>query len=268
MKKISVIVITVLILAVLGLLAYQGLVTKDLEAKNVIRALLILAGLVLTMLKSGRRHRVGNKKTLYEKAYPEYIQSVFSTDKKLEKLFFRAVDDYNQNKPSAGEKKLEALRIECHSTTDLYAVTVFTALCLDDMGLPDKAITEYRNALRIRPHSTLASNMGLCLDRLGQTDEAIDAYEQAIALDKNNATPLNNLGALYFRDGEYEGALEYAEQAISVDPRMPQALSLAAICCALLGQHEAYEDYYRRAVSAGYDGSKIKNTIRSLQTDL
>ncbi len=120
--------VAVSILASFGLLAYQGLVAKDLEEKNVIRALLILAGLVLALLKTGRCPRVTNKKAVYEKAYPEYIQNVFSADKKLETLFFRAVDDYNQNNPSAGVKKLEALRKECHSTMDLYAVTVFTAL--------------------------------------------------------------------------------------------------------------------------------------------
>ncbi len=265
MKIVSIIVVLLLILAVLGLLAYQGLVTKELEAGNTLRALVILAGLVMTLFKIGKPRKVSNKKALYEKAYPEYIQNVFSMDKKQEKLFFDAVDDFNHNKPAAAVKKLDALRKDCQRSSDLYAVTVFTALCLDNMKLYEKAIGQYYSALQIRPNSTLASNMGLCHDRLGHIQQAVNAYQQAITLDQKNATAMNNLGSLYFRNGAYESALGYAEAAVEANPRMPQALSLAAMCCALLDHHEEYESYYRRAVSAGYDGATIKNAIRALQ---
>ena len=63
-------------------------------------------------------------------------------------------------------------------------------------------------------------------------------------------------------------ALDYAEQAIEIDPKMPQPLATAAICCALLDERDDYEHYYRQAVSAGYDGQKIKNAIRSLDPAL
>ncbi len=265
MKVFSVIIVVLLMLAVVGLLAYQGLVTKDLEIGNVLRAVLILAGLVLTLFKIGKRPSVSNKKALYEKAFPEYIQNVFSEDAKLEKKFFNAVDNFNSGKYAAGLKKLGDLRKDCQRTADLYAVTVFTALCLDRLGLHEKAIVQYQSAQQIRPNTRLASNMGFCHDRLGQRDSAIRCYEQAISLDAKNANALNNLGSLYFQDGDYETALTYAEKAVEANPRMPQALSLAAMCCALLGRSEEYEGYYRRAVSIGYDGAAIKNTIRALQ---
>ncbi len=265
MKVFSILLVILLCAAVIGLMAYQGFVTKDLEARDVFRAVLILAGLVLTLFKIGKGPKVSNKKALYEKAFPEYIQNVFSMDRKLEKQFFNAVDNFNNGKYAAGLKKLEALRRECQRTADLYAVTVFTALCLDRLGLYEKAIAQYQSAQQIRPNARLASNTGFCHDQLGQREAAIRCYEQAISLDSKNANALNNLGALYFQDGDYETALSYAEQAVQANPRMPQALSLAAMCCALLGRQEAYESYYRRAVSAGYDGASIKNAIRALQ---
>ena len=49
---------------------------------------------------------------------------------------------------------------------------------------------------------------------------------------------------------------------------MPQALSCAALCSALLGDDENYRKYYRQAVSAGYDGNKIKNIMAQLNPDL
>ena len=79
---------------------------------------------------------------------------------------------------------------------------------------------------------------------------------------------MNNLAGLRFRQGDYEGALDYAEQALEIDAKLPQALSLAAICCGIQGYEEEYALYFRRAVAAGYDGNKIKNTIKNLDPSL
>lgn len=267
MKVLRYALIILVALAVIGLLCYQGFVTKDLENRDLVKGLMILAGLVLSLVKPQRR-RVSNKKAVYQKAYGEFIQNAFCDDQKLEKQFYNAVDDYNRNKPAAAIAKLEKLRKECHKSADIYAVTVFTALCCDDMGACAEAIGHYSAAMQLRPHTTLASNMGLCHQRTGEADKAMEAYENAIRIDPSNAYAHNNISALYFRDGDYESALDYAQAALDIDDRLPQALSTAAICCALLGSKEDYESYYRKAVSAGYDGKKIKNAIRALDPEL
>ena len=66
--------------------------------------------------------------------------------------------------------------------------------------------------------------------------------------------------------GDYESALGAAQDAISCNEKMPQALSTAAICAKLLGFDGDYDQYYRRAVAAGYDGDKIKRVIKQLDT--
>ena len=103
---------------------------------------------------------------------------------------------------------------------------------------------------------------------MGNAEASEAAYLNAIKVDEKNAFAWNNLAGLYFRRSEYDQALEYSEQAIALDAKMPQALSAAAVCSGLLGKQEEYERYYRQAVSAGYDGQKIKNTIRSLDPTL
>ena len=211
---------------------------------------------------------MANKKALYQKAYPEFIQEPFAEEPKLERKFYEAVHDYNRNKPAAGVAKLEALRKECQRTADLRAVTVFTGLCLDDMGRYDEALAKYEAARKIRDCSTLASNMGLCAYRLGNFNQAQDYYEEAIQLDKTNACAYSNLATLYFAMGDYESALGAAEDAISCNEKMPQALSTAAICAKLIGDEEGYTTYYRRAVAAGYDGDKIKRVIKQLDADV
>lgn len=267
MKALRYILYTLVILGAGGLLAYQYFVEKNLDSGNVIKCGLIIAGAIIGIIKAPRR-RISNKKALYQKSYGEFIQNAFSEDKKLENQLYNAIHDYNMNKPAAAVSKLNKLRKECQRTADLYAVTVFLGLCYDDMRLYDDAIKEYEAALKIRATSTVYSNLGLCYYRAGNTDGAQDAYENAIRIDPHNAFAYNNLSALFFRETDYYDALEYAEMALAEDPNMVQALSTAAICCALIGETEDYERYYRQAVTNGYDGKKIKAAIQALDTTL
>ncbi len=264
MKALRYILPLLLIFAVIGLLVFQGLVEKSLETGNLTRGLIIILGAIGTMFKKPRQRPVANKKALYQKAYPEFIQEPFADDPKLEKRFYDAVHDYNRDKPAESISKLEKLRKECQRTADLRAVTVFTALSLDDMQRYDEALIQYDAARKIKDCSTLASNMGLCCQRLGRFEESAQYYAQAIQLDSTNAIAYSNLSALYFAQGAYENSLTAAKDALRCNEKLPQALSTAAICCKLLDYDEDYEIYYRRAVAAGYDGDKIKRVIRQL----
>lgn len=264
MKALRYILPLLLILAVTGLLVYQGLVEKSLETNDLAKGAIIIVGAVATMFKEPKPRPVANKKALYQKAYPEFIQEPFADNPKLEKKFYDAVHDYNRNKPSAAIDKLEKLRKECQRTAELRAVTVFTALSLDDMQRYEEALAKYDAARKIKDCSTLASNMGLCCQRLGRFEDSAGYYRQAIQLDSTNAIAYNNLSALYFAQGKYAPALDAAKNALSCNEKLPQALSTAAICCKLLNHNEDYETYFRRAVAAGYDGDKIKRVIRKL----
>ena len=240
---------------------------KNLESSNFVKGILIIVAAFLGMVRPKRQRKVSNKKALYQKVYKDFIQNAFCNEPKLEKAFYNAVDDYNFGRYASGIDKLTKLRKECQCTADIYAVTVFTALCYDGMQAYKDAIKWYADANQIRSHSTLLSNSGVCYLQMGQFDAAENAYHKAIAADEKNAFAWNNLSGLYFKQGDYERSLEYAETAIEIDAQLPQALGGAAICSALLGNDEEYRNYYRRAVAAGYDGSKIKNVIAALDPD-
>lgn len=266
MKALKCILYGLVILGAAGLLAYQGLVEKNLETSNLIRGGLIIAAAVLGMFKT-REPRIANKKVTYQKAYAEHIQGAFADDAKLERVFYNAIHDYNRNKPSACITKLQKLRKQCQRSADVRAITIFMALCYDDMGVMEQAISHYESALSMGPNSSLYSNMGLCYQRLGNMAQAAENYRKAIALDPKNAFAYNNLSVTFFRQADYKQSLEYAQKAIEVDNNMPQALSTAAMCCGLLGDKEGYEKYYRLAVSNGYDGRRIKATLQRMQEE-
>jgi len=268
MKALRYILPVLLILAVLGLLGYQQFVEQSLQTSDLTKGAIIILGAVSTMFKKSKPRPVANKKALYQKAYPEFIQEPFADDPKLEKRFYDAVHDYNRDKPADGFAKLEKLRKECQRTADLHSVIVFSALCLDDMHRYREALAQYDAARKLRDSSTLASNMGLCCNRLGDFDRAEEFYREAIRLDSKNAFAHNNLSGLFFARGDYRKALDTAKDALACNERMPQALSTAAICCKLLGLEEDYSHYYRRAVAAGYDGEKIKRFLKQMNTEI
>lgn len=270
MKKLPYILYGLLMVGVIGLLVYDYLPDKRIETSDLTRAVLLLIGSVLGILKAGkpRRRAVSDKKTAYSNAYSTYIQNVFPEDKKAEKLFFDAVHDYNNDQPIRGIQKLQQLHNRCSSSADRYAVTVFTALCMDDAGMQEPAAKAYRAAIQIRPDTTLFSNLGLVLERMGQSKEATEAYAQAIRLDPGNPNPLNNLAQQYIRMGDYANGLTYARQAIAVNPKMRQALNAMTICSYMLGNMEDYETYYRQAVSNGSNGQKLKAFIQSLDSSI
>lgn len=269
MKKVlPIILYSIVILIAGGLLVYYGLVVKTLESGDLIKGLLVIAAALIGMLRPRRSRSVISRKAAYQKAYAEHIENAFSNDRKLERKLYRAIHDYNRNRPSAAISKLEQLRSQCHQTSDLRAVTVFLALCLDDMGHYKKAIAQYEAAIQIHPNSSLYSNMGLCYQKLGQADPAVSCYQKAISLDSTNAIAHNNLASHYFRQGDYTEALRCSKDAIAINAKMHQALSCAAVCCALLGDETEYKKYYRQAVAAGYDGNTIKNTITRLNPNL
>lgn len=269
MKKLPYILYALLAVALAGLLIWDYMSDQTISKDNLSRAGLLLLGLVLSVLKlNGRNGRkVANKKALYAKAYSEYIQNIFPDDRKLEKRFYDAVDDYNNDNPAAGASKLEKLMGSCVSRNDRYAVTVFLALCLGDMQLHDKAAEQYRAALAIKPNSSLYSNLALALERMGRDSEADAAYEQAVRLDPANANAWNNMAQKQMRSGSYEKALELAAKAAELNPKLTPAHNALAICSYMLGDMEAYEQHYRRAVSNGADGKRIKAYIEALNAE-
>lgn len=264
MKASRYIIYCVLILAVIGLFCYYAFWEKDLSSTNILKVVLILAGIIADIVKSAKGTTPANKKVFYQKAYGEFLQGAFAEDPKLEKKLYSAVHDFGQSRFSHALSKLEKLRPHCQRTADIYAVTVFQGLCCDDLGLFQAAADYYRAAAGMKRNTTVSSNLGLCLQKLGKFEDAEKAYREAVAIDPGNTYSLNNLSVLYFRRGEYETSLELSRQVLEIDSGMVQALSNAALCCAVTGRQEEYEDFYNRAVSNGYDGRKIKNFLANM----
>lgn len=263
MKALKFILVGLVAAGVIGLLYYQGIVTRELTASNLAKGILILAGLVLALFRKPRKGRI--TKADYKSAYGHLIGNAFAEDPKLEKQLYKALDDFNNRRYPACLKKLEQLRLASPRSADRFVVHTFIGLCYDRQAQYTEAIAQYITALQIREHSTVASNLGSCYLDLGRTDEALEAFLRAIRADGKNANAYNNIAQLYIQLGEYEDAIVYAEEALALNAKMPQALNAMAICYAMLDYDEEAETYFRRAVANGSDGKALRTYINNLK---
>ncbi len=255
-------------LAVIGLALYELLIAKTADSSTLVRAALILAGLVLTSIRiiSGNNASRGKRMLAYQEAYGDLIEGAFESDPKAKKAFYSALDDFNRNNHLAAVNKLKKLYTATSSPADLFVIFTFCGIILEDVHSWQEAIRFYQMALDYRTHKTVVINLAFCYDRGGYPDTAIDTYRWAIDLAPNDPVPNNNIAVICLRQSKYEEALEYAHAALRIDGNFKSALTSVAIANAMLGNTREYEDYYRRAVSHGADGEGIKDFIRKLQS--
>ena len=137
MKKLQYIIYAILLLIIIGLVAYDYYPDQALDQNTITRATLLFIGTLLSIVKTATRsnREVSNKKATYSKAYPEFIGNAFSHSPKLEKIFYNAIDDYNQDRSASGIKKLEKLRPQCHNTDDIYAANIFSQFIASPLTL-------------------------------------------------------------------------------------------------------------------------------------
>jgi len=248
-----------LCVAALGVLTFLFITETPEDMRTLGKFAVVTAGIVFSLfrilLQGGKD--TAERETLYRESYKKLIEGAFTEDRKAEKRFFSALDDYNQEKPAKALKKLGKLRKSCSGRRELFAIASFEALCLDNMRCYEAALEKYSEARRLYPNANISSNMGHCFQRLGDPVSAGEYYREAAAIDPENPLPLINLAHLHVRLGEYAEGLHCAEEALALNPLDPRALKAAAICCYLAGDLEAYQSYYRRAVANGVDGKEL-----------
>jgi Flp pilus assembly protein TadD len=112
-------------------------------------------------------------------------------------------------------------------------------------GRLDEAITEYREALRIKKDFAKAHhNLGLALYDKGRLDEAIAAYREALRINKDNSTAHNSLGAALERKGRLDEAIAAYREALRINSDYAEAhYNLGAALMAKGRLDEAITEY-------------------------
>ena len=270
MKKKWIILLYVLvILGVVGLLAHEYYTDGTLDHSSLTRCIIIVIGAVLGIIKvltnRGRRGIAVNKEEVYNKAYGKIIGNAFTDMPKERKLFYAALDDFNNDKYSASVRKLLRLEKECCASSEQFPICHFLGWNMELLRDPYRALPYYERALRISINELTAQNIASCYQAMGNAEKELEYLEMSIRANPDYAIAHNNLGHYWIRMKKYEDAIPHLEKAHSLDANLANALSGLAICHAMMCNFEESEKAYHMAVALGYDGAKLNRFINSLE---
>jgi cytochrome c-type biogenesis protein CcmH/NrfG len=83
----------------------------------------------------------------------------------------------------------------------------------------DEAITQYQEALEIRPDFAEAhNNLGNALLQKGNVGEAITQYQNALQINPDYVDALNNLGSALRQKGRVDEAIRHYQEALKIKP--------------------------------------------------
>ena len=121
-----------------------------------------------------------------------------------------------------------------------------------NLGSPDQAEAEWREALRRAPnHWLILNNLGLACARKKRYDEAIEDFQRSIRLRPNYADSHMNLGRTYAETGAGEKAEVQLRAAIALAPLYVQARNELAKFYLDTGRFAEAEQQFRSSVSSG-----------------
>jgi tetratricopeptide (TPR) repeat protein len=116
-------------------------------------------------------------------------------------------------------------------------------------GDPERAVAEYREALRLWPSSFQARhNLGMLLAQLGRLDEAGAEFEAVLATDSVPDTAFA-LGLLRAQQGRWPAAIAALERCVGEDPAFPRARYNLALAYAKGGETVKALDELERAAA-------------------
>jgi tetratricopeptide (TPR) repeat protein len=127
-------------------------------------------------------------------------------------------------------------------------------LSLEQQGLLDQAITEYREAIHLRNDYAMAHfGLGLALKAKGRLDEAIVAFRQAVGLKNDFSKAHANLGIALADKGQLDDALLEFREVVRISPREPSARLNLGNCLCRMGRLDDSIAELRKAIDLKFD---------------
>lgn len=135
-------------------------------------------------------------------------------------------------------------------------------LALAGEGKTEEAISQYREALRIRPaYATARTNLGAALSKQGKLDEAVANYTEVLRAKPDMAEAHLNLGAALASQGKIDEAISRYQQAVRLKPDYADAYANLGLALASKGQLDAAIAEYNKAIELRPAFAEVHNNL-------
>lgn len=268
-SKFRIALLIVLALFVIGLIVYSMFVEGEMNKGDLLKALLVLAGLITSIIKIKSGSRPSATLSRYEKTYGDIIGNAFSDNKTDRKRLLEVVRCYAEDDLKNGLSKAEKLWESCKTVNDKKAVGIFKALILTDLGCTGDAIALYEHLIDdlLIQNDTVYSNLGLLYTNGGDNETGMKYYTLATQVNPKNATAWTNTAFSHIRLFEIDEAIECAEKAIKLNYKMYNAYEVLAAAYTYKGEKELAEKYFHTAIVNGADKASLNDFVSRFEPD-
>ena len=134
--------------------------------------------------------------------------------------------------------------------------------CYADLGQLDVAVTNYKEAITIKPDYAKAHfNLAGSLHDLGQLETAVKSYQKAIEIDASYTEAYNNLGNVYQELKQVDSAVQSYQKALEIKPDYVAAQYSLGNTFMELGQLEEAVKSYKAALKLKPDFVEAINNL-------
>jgi tetratricopeptide (TPR) repeat protein len=127
-----------------------------------------------------------------------------------------------------------------------------------EKGDYDKAMTEYKDVLRLDEGNALAhNNLGVIYKRKGLYISAVEEFQAALDALPNYYKAYNNLANVYFEREHYDEAVKFYQRCLKVKPGFAEAHWNLALCYEAKGETGRAIKHYREFKEISNDAGYI-----------
>ncbi len=117
----------------------------------------------------------------------------------------------------ASEGMLDPLMDESRVKTQVSEHLEMALMAIEEGDYP-AAVSEFEMVLKKNDNSDIRYNLALTLEMLGEYEKAVKQYRRAIKSNPKDVEALNNLGRLFYEKGDFTRAMEVFEKAVKIRP--------------------------------------------------